>query len=216
MSKLGFMQDLIRGIKKLTGADEKKAEPVTHTETTSSAGSAANTWSFAADALVKRAFLFLEDGEFERADELCEQALNQDPENTMAYVGKVLVRRKLHKIEELSEEAEPLTQDSDFQKALRFADTGLKRELEQYVCNQAKSLTKKKKTRIVVLVVMLIVITVAASNVLGKLRKTKESYSLLEKAKVGDTVVFGSYEQDNNTKNGKEEIEWLVLKKNGR
>lgn len=28
---------------------------------------------------------------------------------------------------------------------------------------------------------------------------------------VGDTVKFGSYEQDNNTENGKEEIEWEVL-----
>lgn len=32
-------------------------------------------------------------------------------------------------------------------------------------------------------------------------------------AKVGDTVQFGSYEQDNNTKNGAEAIEWLVLDK---
>jgi len=28
---------------------------------------------------------------------------------------------------------------------------------------------------------------------------------------VGDTVVFGSYEQDNNTSNGKEPIEWIVI-----
>lgn len=30
---------------------------------------------------------------------------------------------------------------------------------------------------------------------------------------VGDTVLFGSYEQDNNPSNGKEEIEWLILDK---
>ena len=29
--------------------------------------------------------------------------------------------------------------------------------------------------------------------------------------KVGDYVNFGTYEQDNNTSNGKEEVEWLVL-----
>ena len=33
------------------------------------------------------------------------------------------------------------------------------------------------------------------------------------KAKVGDYITFGSYEQDNNTRNGKEAIEWLVLAK---
>lgn len=30
--------------------------------------------------------------------------------------------------------------------------------------------------------------------------------------KVGQTVTFGSYEQDNNTKNGKEKIQWTVVK----
>ena len=29
--------------------------------------------------------------------------------------------------------------------------------------------------------------------------------------KVGDTVTIGSYEQDNNTENGKEPLEWIVL-----
>ena len=32
---------------------------------------------------------------------------------------------------------------------------------------------------------------------------------------IGDTVTFGSYEQDNDTSNGKEPIEWIVLKING-
>ena len=32
---------------------------------------------------------------------------------------------------------------------------------------------------------------------------------------VGDTIKYGSYEQDNNTMNGKEPIEWTVLDKNG-
>ena len=36
---------------------------------------------------------------------------------------------------------------------------------------------------------------------------------VLEVADVGDTVFFGSYEQDNDTANGKEDIEWVVLAK---
>lgn len=35
----------------------------------------------------------------------------------------------------------------------------------------------------------------------------------LKMAKIGDHVLFGSYEQDNNTQNGKEDVEWLVLDK---
>ena len=37
--------------------------------------------------------------------------------------------------------------------------------------------------------------------------------ALIKNAKVGDIVYFGTYEQDNDTSNGKENIEWLVLAK---
>ena len=36
-----------------------------------------------------------------------------------------------------------------------------------------------------------------------------------EEADVGDVIVFGSYEQDNDTSDGKEAIEWVVLEKSG-
>ncbi len=35
----------------------------------------------------------------------------------------------------------------------------------------------------------------------------------IEEANIGDTVLFGTYEQDNETTNGKEAIEWRVLDK---
>ena len=44
-----------------------------------------------------------------------------------------------------------------------------------------------------------------------KLKSAKQAQ--IKNAKVGDIVYFGTYEQDNDTTNGKEEIEWLVLTK---
>ena len=35
----------------------------------------------------------------------------------------------------------------------------------------------------------------------------------LGKYSIGEILSFGAYEQDNNTSNGKEEIEWIVLDK---
>ena len=63
-------------------------------------------------------------------------------------------------------------------------------------------------------------------SVTGKTTKTWSQYSDVvslpvqrEEAntniRVGDTMYFGTYEQDNNTTNGKEKIEWIVLDKNG-
>ncbi len=37
------------------------------------------------------------------------------------------------------------------------------------------------------------------------------TYSSISDAKVGDTVNFGEYEQDNNRSNGKEKIDWIIL-----
>lgn len=49
-------------------------------------------------------------------------------------------------------------------------------------------------------------------------KKAKEIFSeykseKLTRAKAGDYVFFGAYEQDNDLNNGKEDIEWLVLEK---
>ena len=81
MSKLGFMQDLIRGIKKITETDESNQAVK---ETVFVAGNAN------IEPLLKRAFMFLEDGEWDKADNYCEQVLNQDPENAQAYLGKLM------------------------------------------------------------------------------------------------------------------------------
>ena len=45
--------------------------------------------------------------------------------------------------------------------------------------------------------------------------KPQYRIALLSEAEIGSTVFFGSYEQDNDTSNGKEEIEWIVLAKEG-
>ncbi|MBO4776453.1 MAG: hypothetical protein J5515_07545, partial [Lachnospiraceae bacterium] len=41
--------------------------------------------------------------------------------------------------------------------------------------------------------------------------KTEEIPCILASSKAGDIIKFGKYEQDGNTSNGKEDIEWLVL-----
>ena len=43
-----------------------------------------------------------------------------------------------------------------------------------------------------------------------------EGITSLDKAKAGDLVNYGSYEQDNNTENGKENVTWLVLAVEGK
>lgn len=85
MSKLGFMQDLIRGIKKIIHADVSKTTVVKETVVTDASAKTAS--------LLKRAFMFLEDGDWESADKYCEKVLDIDPENAQAYLGKLLAKK---------------------------------------------------------------------------------------------------------------------------
>lgn len=125
MSKLGFMQDLIRGIKKIAQADTPKATVVK--ETVISGGNA-NT-----APLLKRAFMFLEDGDWNSANEYCEKVLDIDPENASAYLGKLLSELRVSKQESLKDQAEPFADNNNYQKAIRFADDKLKNELIGYI-----------------------------------------------------------------------------------
>ena len=121
MGKLGFMQDLIRGIRKLTGTDERPQS-----------GASAGGTGKETGALLKRAFMFLEDGDFAKADEYSEQVLNLDPENGEAYLGKLMVQCRVRKREELAQYGSRLDTADAFQKVMRFGGETLRTEVEGY------------------------------------------------------------------------------------
>ena len=123
MSKLGFMQDLIRGIKKLTEADKPAAKETVVVQET-----AANT-----APLLKRAFIFLEDGDWSSADEYCERVLDLDPENAQAYLGKLMAELRVRKQEQLADCDEPFDDRDNFRKVIRFGDKALCATLEGYI-----------------------------------------------------------------------------------
>lgn len=316
MSKLGFMQDLIRGIKKIAQADGPKTTVVKETVIT---GGNANT-----APLLKRAFMFLEDGDWNSANEYCEKMLDIDPENASAYLGKLLSELRVRKQESLKDQAEPFDHNNNYQKAVRFADEKLKTALTGYIehintrnenarldsiytraknamsaantesaykeaahlfesideyqdsavlaqsCyekaeadrlekerqaeiarKEAERIAKRNK-KIAIIIASIVCAIIAFIIVLntviipnGKYNNAialmdagnlDEAYGIFtelgnykdaaDKAgdirlpkfketikgiKVGNYIKFGAYEQDNNTSNGKEDVEWLVL-----
>ena len=125
MSKIGFINDITRGIKKVLEPKQNKdfAQAV-------SAPAMENT---SISPLLKRAFMFLEDGDFQSADEYCEKVLDNDPECAEAYLGKLMVELKVQKREQLAAVAEPFTGSGNYKKAIRFADTKLSAELGYYL-----------------------------------------------------------------------------------
>jgi len=136
MSKIGFINDLVRGISKVIKKEEKKDIPASQP----SQGTAAPN----AEPLVKRAYLSLEDGDWKKADEFCEQALNADPENAMAYLGKVMSQYELNTIKGFSNLKLlgndlvangylKLRENRDFKKFLRFAGKDIAEKINNYI-----------------------------------------------------------------------------------
>ena len=124
MSKLGFMQDLIRGIRKIARSDETAF---------SRTPSAASTGNLNTAPLLRRAFMFLEDGEWAKADDLCEQVLNSEPENAQAYIGKLMAELRVHRQDALADCDEAFDSRSNYQKAVRFGNRKLSSALKGYI-----------------------------------------------------------------------------------
>ncbi len=122
MSKLGWEQDLVRGIQKL--------HPLNATPAPVSAP-AANTAT--TDTLLKRAFMFLEDGEWAKADEKCESVLDIDPENPLAYLGKLMIDLRVNTREQLGQASVSFEENRNYTKILRFGSPALKAEVQEYL-----------------------------------------------------------------------------------
>lgn len=92
------------------------------------------------ESLLKRAYLFLEDAEWQTADAYFEKILDVDPENAQAYLGKLLAELRISTISELQTCDKAFEESANWQKALRFADEKLSTELQQYILEHAYSM----------------------------------------------------------------------------
>lgn len=129
MSKLGFMQDLVRGIKKIinsgSGAVQKDISENAYAENL-------KTVTYSIEPLLKRTFMFLEDGEWERADDFCEKILNMDPECGEAYLGKLMAKLKINKKSDFDNNSIVFDDGPLYDKILRFGNDKLKEEVKDY------------------------------------------------------------------------------------
>ena len=81
-------------------------------------------------SLLDRAFLFLEDGNFNVAAQYIERSLDANPRSAMAYLAKIMViYRHRNKAELIENCVHPLESDGLFRRALRFADEAERAEL---------------------------------------------------------------------------------------
>ncbi len=129
LSKLGFMQDLVRGIDKIMGKDV--AAPKAETKIIQT--------DVNVSALLKRAEILIGDSNYEKADGLLERVLDNDPTNSQAYLLKLVIELKLTSVNDLKNQANTLEKYSNFQKAYNFADEAQRKKINsinEYINNR--------------------------------------------------------------------------------
>ena len=128
MSKIGFINDLVRGIRKVVADTDSQEKTVRESV-------AVNSGNANEESLLKRAFMFLEDGDWSAADEYCEKVLDIDPENARAYLGKLMAECRARRMEDLQNCEQPFDGSGNYNKILRFAEPKLIETLKGYIAH---------------------------------------------------------------------------------
>jgi tetratricopeptide (TPR) repeat protein len=124
MSKLGFVQDIVRGIKKVLG-NKQQAQYTATAPVQSAQNDKVST-------LLKRVNIFLEDGDWLSADEYCEKILDIDPECSEAYLGKLMAELEIRGKEAIVECRRPINGNGNYHKIIKYGSDELRREMAQY------------------------------------------------------------------------------------
>ena len=134
MGKVGAMQDLLRGVDKIMGKGAGAAP----------APAAVNApVNATVDSLLDRAWMFLEDEDYQKAREYFERVLDIDPRNSRAYLGNVLATLHLPSVAALDTVIVRLDTFKDFDRAMCFANEAEQLELKKiYDAAQRKYLIK--------------------------------------------------------------------------
>lgn len=126
VTRLGFLQDVRDGINRII----RKPQP-----TSSESGNKQNS---DVSALIKRGYLFLEDGDTTSAKTYFNRALDKSPEEGSAYWGLMLIDFSAANSKALSAMSVDLSKNSSYQKAIRF---GTDSQINEYsaICKQCQA-----------------------------------------------------------------------------
>ena len=131
MGKIGFMQDLIRGVKKVLDAENSSVNQKSAAQTILPETDPGLTPGIS--SLMERASLFMEDGDFESAAEYLDRVLDINPKYAPAYAAKTCVAFKYRKESDLAGATFLYDDNLDWQKAIRFANPQQKAVYEGYL-----------------------------------------------------------------------------------
>lgn len=132
MSKIGFINDVIRGINKIL-SDNSQSFNSSQIVLSSDEQIA---------PLLKRVYIFLEDEEWSRADDFCEKILNINPELAEAYLCKLMIEFKCSIKDDLFNLNRLITTSKNYLKIIRYGNEAEKCYIQNIVDEISKNSAK--------------------------------------------------------------------------
>ena len=124
MMKLGFMPDLIRGIKKIIGVDKIAPTPAVQMSS--------GVLSGGTNSLLKRIEIFIDNRDWDSANTYCEKVLDVDPENSKAYLYKLFVEARVETVDELVNCGKILEDFSAYRNVIKYVEPEVVVHIEKY------------------------------------------------------------------------------------
>lgn len=148
MGKVGFMQDLVYGVKKIINPGKSIGKEI-QTKSVN---------SYMIDTLMHRASDSLAKQDWNTANRCYDSVLDYDSQNIDAYLGKLLVDFKATNIEKLKESLIPIETNSNYKILNNIADDDLKIKLQKINSIITKKRKKKKNKKIILSISLIIII----------------------------------------------------------
>lgn len=145
MSKIGFIQDIIRGVEKVVGS-ESKGKTANEISSTSKAAEPK------LDTLLKRGYISLEDGEWDKASGFFDQALNIDAECGEAYFGLYMAEKEFENTDAMEtalatiDYGNDLISNKTLKRALKYSNDEINEHYEQ-LRNQVQEKIEQDRIR---------------------------------------------------------------------
>ena len=134
MDKLGAMQDLVRGVCKITGINTSFHNETESTEQRSDSE---------ITKLLKRIPLYLEDQKWRQASDCCDRILDIEPENEIVFLYRLLIDCQKRNISELADSDIEYTSNPNYLRIISISDEKISKEIE--LCNQKWQINRAKR-----------------------------------------------------------------------
>ena len=125
MSKIGFMQDLTRGIKKIIGLKEQLVGQNAGTNQNRSSGPNI-------DNLLKRGMIALEREDYDAADDFFERVLDENVEDGRAYLGKLMIDLNYHSETDFEIGTKTFLSNKNYKTILKYGSSEFINKVKNY------------------------------------------------------------------------------------